>query len=181
MKAMVFLADGFEEIEAIAPIDIMRRAGIEVTTISVTATKEVRGAHDILLQADCLFGEIDFSNADLLFLPGGMPGTKNLEAHDGLKQLLLKHANEGKKLAAICAAPSILGKLGLLKGKEAVCFPGFEETLKGAILSDKKVVQSGNIITGKAAGAAVEFGLKLVENLKGKSAAEQVGSSIFAF
>jgi len=158
MKAMVFLADGFEEIEAIAPIDIMRRAGIEVTTISVTATKEVRGAHDILLQADCLFGQIDFSNADLLFLPGGMPGTKNLEAHDGLKQLLLKHANEGKKLAAICAAPSILGKLGLLKGKEAVCFPGFEETLKGAILSDKKVVQSGNIITGKAAGAAVEFG-----------------------
>ena len=181
MKAMVFLADGFEEIEAIAPIDIMRRAGIEVTTISVTATKEVSGAHDILLQADCLFGQIDFSNADLLFLPGGMPGTKNLEAHDGLKQLLLKHANEGKKLAAICAAPSILGKLGLLKGKEAVCFPGFEETLKGAILSDKKVVQSGNIITGKAAGAAVEFGLKLVENLKGKSAAEQVGSSIFAF
>ncbi|MBP9017213.1 MAG: DJ-1/PfpI family protein [Paludibacteraceae bacterium] len=181
MKAMVFLADGFEEIEAIAPIDIMRRAGIEVTTISVTTTKEVRGAHDILLQADCLFGQIDFSNADLLFLPGGMPGTKNLEAHDGLKQLLLKHANEGKKLAAICAAPSILGKLGLLKGKEAVCFPGFEETLKGAILSDKKVVQSGNIITGKAAGAAVEFGLKLVENLKGKSAAEQVGSSIFAF
>ncbi len=181
MKAMVFLADGFEEIEAIAPIDIMRRAGIDVTTISVTATKEVRGAHDILLQADCLFGQIDFSNADLLFLPGGMPGTKNLEAHVGLKQLLLKHANEGKKLAAICAAPSILGKLGLLKGKEAVCFPGFEETLKGAILSDKKVVQSGNIITGKAAGAAVEFGLKLVENLKGKSAAEQVGSSIFAF
>jgi len=181
MKAMVFLADGFEEIEAIAPIDIMRRAGIEVTTISVTTTKEVRGAHDILLQADCLFGQIDFSNADLLFLPGGMPGTKNLEAHVGLKQLLLKHANEGKKLAAICAAPSILGKLGLLKGKEAVCFPGFEETLKGAILSDKKVVQSGNIITGKAAGAAVEFGLKLVENLKGKSAAEQVGSSIFAF
>jgi 4-methyl-5(b-hydroxyethyl)-thiazole monophosphate biosynthesis len=181
MKAMVFLADGFEEIEAIAPIDIMRRAGIEVTTISVTTTKEVRGAHDILLQADCLFDESDFSNADLLFLPGGMPGTKNLEAHDGLKQLLLKHANEGKKLAAICAAPSILGKLGLLKGKEAVCFPGFEETLKGAILSDKKVVQSGNIITGKAAGAAVEFGLKLVENLKGKSAAEQVGSSIFAF
>lgn len=181
MKAMVFLADGFEEIEAIAPIDIMRRAGIDVTTISVTATKEVRGAHDILLQADCLFGQIDFSNADLLFLPGGMPGTKNLEAHDGLKQLLLKHANEGKKLAAICAAPSILGKLGLLKGKEAVCFPGFEETLKGAILSDKKVVQSGNIITGKAAGAAVEFGLKLVENLKGKSAAEQVASSIFSF
>lgn len=178
---MVFLADGFEEIEAIAPIDIMRRAGIDVTTISVTTTKEVKGAHGIILHADCLFAKIDFSNADLLFLPGGMPGTKNLEAHDGLKQLLLKHANEGKKLAAICAAPSILGKLGLLKGKEAVCFPGFEETLNGAILSDKKVVQSGNIITGKAAGAAVEFALKLVENLKGKSAAEQVGSSIFAF
>ncbi|HOF98655.1 MAG TPA: DJ-1/PfpI family protein [Paludibacteraceae bacterium] len=181
MKAMVFLADGFEEIEAIAPIDIMRRAGIEVTTISVSREKEVRGAHGVLVEADRLFEEVSFSDADLLFLPGGMPGTKNLNAHDGLKQLLLKHANEGKKLAAICAAPSILGELGLLKGKEAVCFPGFEETLKGAIVSDKKVVQSGNIITGKAAGAAIEFALKLVENLKGKSAAEQVGLSIFAF
>jgi len=155
MKAMVFLADGFEEIEAIAPIDIMRRAGIEVTTISVSREKEVRGAHGVLVEADRLFEEVSFSDADLLFLPGGMPGTKNLNAHDGLKQLLLKHANEGKKLAAICAAPSILGELGLLKGKEAVCFPGFEETLKGAIVSDKKVVQSGNIITGKAAGAAI--------------------------
>jgi 4-methyl-5(b-hydroxyethyl)-thiazole monophosphate biosynthesis len=181
MKTMVFLADGFEEIEAIAPIDIMRRAGIEVTTISVSREKEVRGAHGVLVEADRLFEEVSFSDADLLFLPGGMPGTKNLNAHDGLKQLLLKHANEGKKLAAICAAPSILGELGLLKGKEAVCFPGFEETLKGAIVSDKKVVQSGNIITGKAAGAAIEFALKLVENLKGKSAAEQVGLSIFAF
>ena len=181
MKAMVFLADGFEEIEAIAPIDIMRRAGIEVTTISVSREKEVRGAHGVLVEADRLFEEVSFSDADLLFLPGGMPGTKNLNAHDGLKQLLLKHANEGKKLAAICAAPSILGELGLLKGKEAVCFPGFEETLKGAIVSDKKVVQSGNTITGKAAGAAIEFALKLVENLKGKSAAEQVGLSIFAF
>src|ERR1035437_5610510 len=114
MKVFIFLADGFEEIEAIAPIDIFRRADIDVTTVSISNEKSVRGAHNITVQADCLFKEVDFSTNDLLYLPGGMPGTRNLDAHEGLKNLLLKQADNNKKIAAICAAPSILGKLGLL-------------------------------------------------------------------
>lgn len=180
MKAIIFLAEGFEEIEAIAPIDILRRAGIEVVTVSVSDKNDVCGSHGILIKADALFKEIDFSTADLLCLPGGMPGTKNLDNHQELKDLIVRHANSGKNLGAICAAPSILGKLGLLNGKEAICFPGFEDQLIGAKLSNKKVVRDGNIVTAKAAGVAVEFALKLVEILKGKSASDQVAASIFA-
>ena len=132
MKVFIFLADGFEEMEAIVPIDIFRRADIEVTVISISKKKLVRGAHNISVMADCLFTEADFSENDLLYLPGGMPGTKNLDAHEGLKKLLLKQASENKYIAAICAAPSILGKLGLMKGREAICFPGFESQLHGS-------------------------------------------------
>ena len=178
MKVFIFLADGFEEIEAIAPIDIFRRAGIEVSTISITNEKNVRGAHNITVSADQLFQEVDFSVNDLLYLPGGMPGTKNLDAHEGLRKLLLKQAGEKKSIAAICAAPSILGKLGLLKGKEAICFPGFEDQLKGAILSKASIVTSDFISTAKGAGVAVQFAIKLVEVLKGKSMADQIATSI---
>ena len=178
MKVYVFLADGFEEIEAIAAIDIFRRAEIEVTTISVMNEKLVHGAHNIQVLADCLFPEADFSDNDLLYLPGGMPGTRNLDAHEGLKKLILKQNLENKPIAAICAAPSILGKLGLLKGKEAICFPGFEDQLEGAILSKEKIVKSGNFSTAKGAGVAIGFALKLVEELKGKSSAERISASI---
>ena len=138
MKVYLFLADGFEEIEAITPIDIFRRAGIEVTTISISEEKMVLGAHNIPIVTDKLFTEVDFNDNDLLYLPGGMPGTRNLQAHEGLKNLLIKQAGENKKIAAICAAPSILGGLGLLEGKEAICYPGFEDQLEGAILSKRK-------------------------------------------
>ncbi len=178
MKVFLFLADGFEEIEAIAPVDIFRRAGIKVVTVSVSDEKLVRGAHNISIMADCLFSETDFSENDLLYLPGGMPGTKNLDAHDGLKNLLLKHANENKKIAAICAAPSILGKLGLLNGKEAICYPGFEDQLVGAILSKEKIVKSGYITTAKGAGVAIQFALKLVADLVGKQTADKIAESI---
>ncbi|MDD4968435.1 MAG: DJ-1/PfpI family protein [Paludibacter sp.] len=178
MKVFIFLAEGFEELEAIAPIDIFRRADIEVTTVSVSKEKTVRGAHGISMQADSLFSKTDFSDNDLLYLPGGMPGTKNLEAHEGLKNLLLKQAAENKPIAAICAAPSLLGKMGLLMGKEAICFPGFENQLTGAILSKEKIVQSGNISTAKAAGVAVQFALKLVEELKGRALSEKIASAI---
>jgi len=178
MKAFVFLADGFEEIEAITPIDILRRADVEVTTISISNNKEVRGAHGIIVSADCLFSQADFSNNDLLILPGGMPGTKNLDAHEGLKKLIRLQVEKGKKLAAICAAPSILGKMGFLEGKEAICYPGFENQLFGATLSEEKIVKSGLIITAKGAGVAVDFALKLVEELKGKASAERVAVSI---
>ncbi|MFA5046145.1 MAG: DJ-1 family glyoxalase III [Paludibacter sp.] len=178
MKAFVFLADGFEEIEAIAPIDILRRADVEVITVSVSAVKTVRGAHGISVIADQLFSEADFSIMDLLILPGGMPGTANLDAHPGLKKLIRTHIEQNKKTGAICAAPSIPGKMGLLEGKEAICYPGFENQLLGATLSEKKVVKSGEIITAKGAGVALEFALKLVEELKGKVVADRVSDSI---
>jgi len=178
MQTFVFLADGFEEIEAIAAIDILRRANIEVTTISISTSKEVQGAHGIIVIADCLFTDADFTQNDLLYLPGGMPGTKNLDAHDRLKNLLIKQVEQGEKIAAICAAPSILGKMGLLEGKEAICYPGFENQLFGATLSEAKVVKSGTIITAKGAGVAIEFALKLVEELKGKAIAEKIAMSI---
>ena len=178
MKVFVFLADGFEEIEAIAPIDILRRADIDVSIISINSEKTVRGAHGIKIIADFVFSEADFSNIDLLFLPGGMPGTANLDAHAGLKELIIKQHEQGKNIAAICAAPSILGKMDLLLGKEAICYPGFENQLKGANLSDKKVVKSDKIITGKGAGVAIEFALKLVEELKSKAIADKVSDSI---
>jgi len=178
MKVYLFLADGFEEIEAIAPIDILRRANIDVTTVSISNQKSVRGSHNIVVSADRLFSETDFSDNDLLYLPGGMIGTKNLDAHEGLKSLLLKQASEDKNIAAICAAPSIIGKLGLLKGKEAICYPGFEGQLTGATLSNEKIVESGTISTAKGAGVAVQFALKLVEILRSKTVAEQIADSI---
>jgi len=178
MKVFIFLADGFEELEAIAPIDIFRRAGFEVTVISISNEKAVRGAHNITVMADSLFTEADYSVNDLIYLPGGMPGTKNLGEHAGLKNLLLKQASENKKIAAICAAPSILGQLGLLKGKESICFPGFEDQLTGATLSKEKMVESGNISTARGAGVAIQFALKLVEELKGKNLAEQLATQI---
>ncbi|MDO9153398.1 MAG: DJ-1/PfpI family protein, partial [Paludibacter sp.] len=124
MKVFLFLADGFEEIEAIAPIDIFRRAEIDLITVSVKNELAVTGAHGVTVLADTLFDEVDFSGNDLLFLPGGMPGTTNLDHHAGLKNLIESQTTQNKMIAAICAAPSILGKMKLLKGKEAICYPG---------------------------------------------------------
>lgn len=178
MKAYIFLADGFEEIEAIAPIDIFRRAKIEVVTISISENRIVQGAHGIPVIADFLFTQTDFSDNDILYLPGGMPGTKNLDAHTGLKELINRQIADNKNLAAICAAPSILGKMGLLEGKEAICYPGFEDQLHGTILSKNKIVKSGNVHTAKGAGVAVQFALKLVEELKGREEAQKLADSI---
>jgi 4-methyl-5(b-hydroxyethyl)-thiazole monophosphate biosynthesis len=178
MLAYLFLANGFEEIEAIAPIDILRRANINIQTVSISNTKEVTGAHGIIIHADLLFTGTHFSINEMLILPGGMPGTKNLDAHQGLKKILSEQSEKGGKIAAICAAPSILGKMGLLKGKEAICYPGFEEALSGVVISKSLVVKSGNIITAKGAGVAVEFALKIVEELKGKSESERIATAI---
>ena len=174
MKVYAFLADGFEEIEAITPIDLLRRAGVDVCTVSVHASKAVSGAHGMTLMADALYEECDFTDADLLFLPGGMPGTTNLEAHAGLCELLRQHNEEGKLIAAICAAPSILGKLGLLEGKKATCYPGFENFL-GESDTDASVVISDNITTGEGPGAAYDFALDLIEQLIDAETAERIG------
>lgn len=179
-KVLLFLADGFEEIEAITPIDVLRRAEIEVQTVSISDSLDVKGAHDIVIKADVLFEHADFKNASMLVLPGGMPGTTNLNKHAELKVQLAEFAEDRKNIAAICAAPSVLGGLGILKGRRVTCYPGWEEKLKGAYTSDHKVECDENIITGKGAGTALNFALALVEKLKSRKLAEEVaGKMVF--
>jgi protein deglycase len=178
MTAYIFLADGFEEIEAITPIDILRRAGIKTVTVSISESLRVVGAHHIAVEADCLFSACDFTLADALILPGGLPGTTNLGAHQPLLDLLKRHYDAEKLTAAICAAPSILGKLNQLDVKEAICYPSFEKELQGATISESKVVRSGNIITAKAAGVATEFALEIVATLKGIEEAQKIAQAI---
>ena len=174
-----FFANGFEETEAIAPIDIIRRAGLDVKLISVTNELMVTGSHGITIKTEALFSETNFSDAELLLLPGGMPGTKNLDAHAGLCELLQDSAEQGIKMAAICAAPSVFGNLGLLNGEKATCYPGFEEYLIGAEVSTENVVVSSNqFITSRGAGTAMEFGLKIVEVMKGAKIAEELAAAI---
>ncbi len=173
----VFLADGFEEIEAIAPIDIMRRAGICVKTVGVTG-KTVTGAHEIEISSDISLNEVSLDKASLLFLPGGMPGTTNLLENEKVKELIISANEKGIYISAICAAPMILGKLGLLKGKNATCFPGFEEYLEGANAKNDKVVFDGNIITSRGAGTAHLLGFKFVEILKEKQMADELSSAM---
>lgn len=168
------LAEGFEEIEALTVVDILRRADIDVQTVSMTGSELVEGAHKIPVIADILFEEADYSSANMIVLPGGMPGTLNLEKHKGLKEEMLKFHKNGKWLAAICAAPSIFGKLGILKGKLATCFPGFERYLEGANYSKDPVVVDGKIITSRGPGTALYFALELVKILKNTELAEKI-------
>ena len=145
MKTCVFLADGFEEIEGLTVVDILRRAGVEVKTVSVMGRKRIHGSHGIEVEADCLFEEAEAEKADLLVLPGGMPGTLNLKQHEGLIRLLKEFDREGRKIAAICAAPSILGGLGMLDGRDACSYPSFEDQLGGANVLQVPVVTDGHI------------------------------------
>lgn len=167
MKAIyVFLANGFEEVEALTPIDVLRRAGLEVQTVSVMQNPIVRGAHGVSIIADYMVDEI-FAEPEMLVLPGGMPGATNLDENEDLDKLIMRHAAEGKPFAAICAAPLVLGKRGLLKGKKATCYPGFEGYLEGAEYTAALVEKDGNIITGKGPGAAMDFAFAIVEMLCG--------------
>lgn len=177
-EVFVFLAEGFEEIEAVATIDVIRRGEIKVTTVSISENHLVTGAHNIPVRADKLFSETDFSTGEMVILPGGMPGASNLNGHNGLKALLMQYASDGKRVAAICAAPLVLGGLGLLQGKNATAYPGFEETLKGAKYVGNGVVTDGNITTGKGPGFAVDFGLAIVAQLAGQKKAEEVAGGM---
>lgn len=178
MQIFLFLAEGFEEIEAIAPVDIFRRADIEVITVSVTENKMVKGAHGIVVEADQVFSQTQFTGNYMIFLPGGMPGTTNLDNHQALKDLITVRAQEGEKIAAICAAPSILGKMGILKNREAICYPGFEKFLVDATVSNEKIVKDDFIFTAKGPGVAIPFALKIVEDLSGKNIAEEVARAL---
>lgn len=180
-KAYIFLADGFEEIEALTVVDILRRAQISIDMISVTGQAAVTGSHGIQVAADRLFEETDFSDGTLFVLPGGMPGTKHLGAHEGLKQLLLDSMEKGKRIAAICAAPSVLGDLGLLQGKKAISYPGFEPRLTGAQITVEQVVVDGNITTSRGMGTAIPFALSLTAQLKDQETADQLGKGIIYY
>lgn len=177
-KVYTFLADGCEMVEALAVVDVLRRAGIDTVTVSINENKEVISSHKVELEADTLFDDNDYEDADVLFLPGGMPGTRNLEAHGGLIELLKQHYAKGKLLSAICAAPSIYGHLGFLNGKRATCYPGYEKDLTGAQYSPDRVVVDGNIITGRGMGTAIDLGLKLVEVLIDGQKAENIAKAI---
>ena len=163
----VFLAEGFEEIEALTPVDVLRRAGLSVQTVSIMDEQMVTGAHGVPVLADTMFAEIQPEDAEMILLPGGLPGATNLDAHDGLSRMILDFAAAEKPLAAICAAPLVLGNRGLLQGKRATCYPGFETYLQGAEYTAALVEKDGNIITGKGPGAAMEFAFAIVEKYCG--------------
>ena len=169
-----FLANGFEEIEALATVDIIRRAGIQIKTISISSDLVVAGAHGIPVKTDALFANSDFDDAAMLVLPGGMPGASNLEAHSGLRTLLLQFARDSKPISAICAAPYVLGKLNILNGKKATCYPGYEDYLLGARKSKNAVVCDKNIITANGPGASREFAFAIVERFCGNKTVNEL-------
>jgi len=177
-KAYLFLATGFEEIEAIATADILRRGGVELVIVSITGEYTVVGAHQIPVWADTLFEDVDFMDGDAFILPGGGPGSHLLNECEALKKLLVCRYEHRKLIAAICAAPMVLGGLGLLEGKKAICYPGMESTLTGAILTDQPVVIDGNIITGKGPGLAFDFGLTVLAALQGQEVADNVAADL---
>lgn len=177
-KIAVFFGEGFEEIEALTVVDICRRAGIEVYMVSTTHKNVVKGAHQIAVEMDMQFEEVDFSELDMIVLPGGMPGTLNLEAHSGLMARVDAFYEAGKLVGAICAAPSIFGHRGMLKGRKACCYPGFEEDLEGAQVLYETVVTDGHVITSRGMGTAMDFGLCITAQLCGEAVAKELAKKI---
>lgn len=176
-KVYVFLAEGFEEIEALTVVDILRRGGIECQTVSVTDTLQVTSSHHVTVTADVMFDQIQ-DDADMLVLPGGMPGTIHLGEHQGLCDMLKRQAAADRWVAAVCAAPTVLGHLGLLDEKQATCFPGKMDEL---ICKEKKtdaVVTDGNVITSRGMGTCIAFGLEMLRVLAGQEMADKIGKAI---
>lgn len=176
-KVNMYFATGFEEVEALTVVDLLRRAGITVDMVSITGIKEVKGAHGITVRMDKIFDNAD-DDVDMLILPGGMPGTTNLAAHLGLETMIKTYNNRGKYIAAICAAPTIFGKMGLLKGKLATCYPGMEDGLVDAYVQYDPVVIDDNIITSRGVGTAIDFGLAIVKILIDQEKADKLAKAI---
>ena len=170
----IFMADGCEEIEGLTVVDIARRAGIEITMISITGNKEVTSSHKVTFLADACKDNVDYTALDGIVLPGGMPGTLNLGADDTVNRVICEFAAEGKLVAAICAAPSVLGQAGLLEGRHATCHPGFEEKLTGADTTEEEVCCDGNIITSRGMGTAIPFALEIVRYFADDETVEHV-------
>ena len=177
-KAIMLFAAGYEEVEALMTVDLLKRGGVEVTLVSVSGESMLQGSHGIGVAMDEALERVNIKEADAVIIPGGMPGTLNLAESETVCQTLTNADREGKIVAAICAAPTVLGKCGILKGKKATCYPGYEEQLGGAEFVDQMVVTDGNIVTSRGLGTAMEFGLKLVEMLVSEEKAAEVRSQI---
>lgn len=177
-RLAVFFAQGFEEIEALTVVDICRRGGLEADMVSVTGEREVAGSHGISVKTDKKFEEVNPGEYDMLVLPGGMPGTKNLEAHSGLMAWVDEFYEKGKYIGAICAAPSIFGHKGILKGKRACSYPSFESHLEGAEVTSGPVEVSGNVITSRGMGTAIDFGLAILRIFSGEEKADELAKGI---
>ncbi len=177
-KAYVFAAQGLEEIECLTQVDLLRRGGVEVVLTAVGGDRTIRGSHGIVMEADALLEDVDLSDADALILPGGMPGTLNLQADSLLEAALKKAVGGDVWICAICAAPRVLGELGLLSGETATCYPGCESYLKGAETTENPVEVSGQFITSRGVGTAIPFALKILEKLEGWECSQKIEKSI---
>ena len=177
-KVYIFLADGFEDIEGLTVVDLLRRAEIDIKTVSIKETKQIQTSHGITMLTDTTFAETDFADADMLVLPGGMPGTKYLEEYKPLTELLTDFYQNGGKVAAICAAPGIFERLGFLKGRNATSYPSVMEQLKSARTSLEPVVVDGNVTTSRGLGTAIDFSLSLIGQLEGSAKAEEIAESV---
>ena len=173
-KVYEFLADGFEDIEALGPVDVLRRGGLEVKTVSIGDSLMVESAHGVQVKADMLFADADLADADLLLIPGGMPGAKNIDGHEGVRRAVARQAESGKMVGAICAGPMVLGHLGLLRGRRATCYPGFEGELDGADYTAEPCTVDGNIITGKGPGTTLEYAYAILRLFKGERVVEEL-------
>lgn len=177
-EVCVFLADGVEEIEALTVVDILRRGGVAVETVSISDSKSVTSSHKVTVQADKLLSEIDFAEVAMIVLPGGMPGTLNLEACKPLMEQVDKFNAEGKYLSAVCAAPSIFGHKGFLKGRTACCFPEFESHLEGATVTKNPVEVCDHFITSRGMGTTIEFALAILARMKDQTCADDIRKRI---
>lgn len=177
-KVYMFLANGSEEIESLIPVDVFRRGGVEVKTVSITGSEFVEMAHGVTLKADLKFEDADLSDADLLMLPGGLPGATNLNEHEGVRRAMLRQYESGKLVAAICAAPMVLGSLGIVKGKRATCYPGFEKYLDGATYTHELCTVDGNIITGEGPAATLPYAYTLLAMLTTEQTAHSVAEGM---
>ncbi len=180
-KVYVFLADGFEDVEALIPIDVLRRGGVDVTTVSISDFPLVNSAHGVNVEADIMFEQGDFSDADLIFLPGGMPGASNLFAHKGVCKAVVDQFATGKKVAAICASPAVvLAPLGILEDKKATCYPGFESALaeNNATYTGALFTVDGNVTTGEGPAAAFPFAYELLSQLVNKQTSDQIAEGM---
>ena len=177
-KIGIFMADGCEEIEGLTVVDIVRRAKMEIVMISITGKREVTSSHQVTFLTDALAAEVDYDTLDGIVLPGGMPGTLNLQADETVNKVIRQFAAEGKLVCAICAAPSVLGAADILEGKWATCHPGFEEKLTGAKVEEKEVVVDGNVITSRGMGTAIPFALSLVSQMVSEEKAQELAQSI---